>query len=114
NGVAITPANVIFPQILVHKQGTPEHLFNLLARYKWDNGIGFSANLLITSEYNLSYNGDAFALVPSYAPIHMQSVIVPWQHTLDIQLFYRSERFEASIVVLNATDQKNFSPAHPV
>ena len=114
DGVAVTPVNVIFPQTLVQKQGTPKHLFNLLARYKWGNGIGVSANLIATSQYNLSYEADAFALVPSYTPIHMQTVIIPWQYTLDVQLFYRSERFEVSFAVLNATDQKNFSPAHPV
>ena len=114
DGVVITPVSVIFPGKLVEKQGTPRHLFNALARYQWDNGFGVSANLVVTSDYHLSYDTDAFALVPSFRPFHMQTVMVPWQYTVDLQLFYRTERFECNLMVLNATDQKNFSPAHPV
>jgi len=114
DGYVYTPANVVFPGDLVEKQGTPKHLFNALTRYQWDNGFGLSANLVVTSEYNLSYATDAFATAPVFQPIETTTVVVPWQYTLDLQLFYRSERFDCSIMILNATDQKNYSPAHPV
>lgn len=114
NGIVTTPSNVVFPGEKVKKQATPVHLINVLARYKWNNGFGFSANALITGPYPLSYETLAFETVPTFTPIQMQTVVVPWQFSADLNLFYDNDNFGVRLTFLNLTDEKNFSPAHPV
>ena len=76
------------------RQGTPDHLFNLLATYKFDNGIGFSADIVATSEILNNAAG---------------TLVIPWQYTLDMSVFYQHKRFEARLSAINLTDEKNWS-----
>jgi outer membrane receptor protein involved in Fe transport len=76
------------------RQGLPQNQFNLLATYKFDCGLGFSAGIVATSEINNDVAG---------------TLRIPNQYSLDLGAFYTWNRFTARVNVLNATDQKNWS-----
>ena len=81
------------------RQGVPDHLLNLLATYKFDFGLGFNANLVTTSEVNNNAAG---------------TIVIPWQYSLDLGVFYQQKRWEARLSLLNVTDQKNWSAPNAV
>jgi outer membrane receptor protein involved in Fe transport len=81
------------------RQGVPTHLLNLLGSYKFDNGLGASANLVFTSEINNNVAG---------------TLVIPAQYTLDLSVFYQHKRFEARLSALNVTDEKNWSAPNAV
>lgn len=79
--------------------GLPEHLFNLLATYKFDFGLGASLGAVITGPIHSDYTGD---------------LKIPWQYTLDATAFYTYKNVEVRFSVLNFTDQDNWAPPNPV
>jgi outer membrane receptor for monomeric catechols len=81
------------------RQGVPDHLMNLLATYKFDFGLGFSANLVTTSEVNNNAAG---------------TLVIPWQYSVDLGVFYQQKRWEARLSLLNVTDEKNWSAPNAV
>jgi catecholate siderophore receptor len=81
------------------RQGTPSNLVNLLTTYKFDNGLGVSANLVATSEINNNVSG---------------TIKIPAQFTVDLSVFYAYKRFEARVSALNVTDEKNWSAPNAV
>ena len=81
------------------RQGVPTHLLNALVSYKFDNGLGASANVVFTSEINNNVEG---------------TLVIPAQYTLDLSVFYQHKRFEARLSALNVTDQKNWSAPNAV
>ena len=84
----------------VKVSGLPSNLFNGLISYTFDNGFGFSANTVVTGEMNNNAAG---------------SLKIPLQYTLDLGASYRyGKKWELRATVLNATDEKNWSPPNAV
>jgi len=81
------------------RQGVPEHLLNFLTTYKIYKGLGVSANIVFTSDINNNVAG---------------TLVIPAQYTLDVSVFYSAPRWEARLMALNVTDQKNWSPPNAV
>lgn len=81
------------------RQGVPKNLVNALATYKWDNGVGATANVVYTSAINNNVVGN---------------LVIPGQYTLDLTLFYNAKTWEVRFAVLNATDEKNWSAPNAV
>ena len=79
--------------------GYPKHLLNGLVSYKFDFGLGATADIQITSPINVSYLGN---------------VKIPWQYNVDFTVFYRYKNYEARVAVYDATDEHNWGPANPI
>jgi len=104
NGQVLTDPGVTLPHGVYREPGLPHHLFNFLARYQIPTDWGTFGAILgatVTGPYFLGYNG---------------YVTIPWQHELDLTLFYKTkdDHFEAKLAFLNLTNQRNFSPPNPV
>ena len=100
----LPPANRTNPTVAIGSKvkvsGLPSNLFNGLISYTFDNGFGFSANTVVTGEMNNNASG---------------SLKIPLQYTLDVGASYRyAKKWEFRATVLNATDEKNWSPPNAV
>lgn len=101
-GVPVFPNTPFYGVADYEQPGLPDHLFNGLISYSFDTGIGKFGAILgatVTGPYNVDYLG---------------KVVVPWQYSADLTLFYRHKNFEARLAFLNVTDQENWSPANAV
>jgi catecholate siderophore receptor len=78
--------------------GYPEHTFNVLATYNFDNGFGVSADGVITSTINNDYQG---------------YIVIPWQETFDVSAFYKTKEWQFRIGVNNVLNAHNWTPAYP-
>lgn len=101
NTTLVSPADRFFsaPSGSIRRQGMPEHLFNLLTTYKLDCGAGVSANLVATGDI---WNNNVGTLV------------IPAQYTLDLTVFYARKDWDARIMLLNVTDEKNWGAPNGV
>jgi outer membrane receptor protein involved in Fe transport len=79
--------------------GLPEHLFNGLISYTFDNGFGFTANTVVTGEMNNNTAG---------------TLVIPTQYTIDAGVSYKYKTWDFRAQVLNVTDEKNWSPPNAV
>jgi outer membrane receptor protein involved in Fe transport len=104
--------------------GVPEHLFNVLANYKLENGLGFQANLQVTGPVqttqagyiNIAETEEALTaqgmtlppyLINSTTGYYLPPTI-PWQFTLNTAVFYTFlDHYTVKFEVYNLTDQKN-------
>ena len=112
--------------------GVPAHLFNALANYKLDSGLGFQANLQVTGPIQTSQAGyidiagtnanaaDLTGSQPLVGPggIISSSVVapngyytpptIPWQYTLNAGVFYNFlEHYSAKFEIYNLTNNRN-------
>ncbi len=99
NGTVTLDAGGDLPVSTYRQPGLPEHLFNLLATYKFDFGLGFSLGTVVSGPIHSDYSGD---------------LRIPWQYTMDLTVFYTYKRYEARLAFLNLTDQDNWAPPNPV
>ncbi|AHF90612.1 TonB-denpendent receptor [Opitutaceae bacterium TAV5] len=76
-------------------QGLPDHQFNALVSYTFDNGFGASLNGTLHSKINNNWEG---------------TLVIPWQFQIDASVFYTYKNWDFRIAVLNLTDEKNWSP----
>jgi hypothetical protein len=80
--------------------GQPLSTFNVWGSYQWSNGFGAKATFWVTSEWNVTSSG---------------SVRVPVQYNLDLGVFYTRKVYSgilrADLDILNATDEKGWSPS---
>jgi outer membrane receptor protein involved in Fe transport len=79
--------------------GFPNQVFNTLAVYQFDNGLGFSADLQVTSPINVTWVSD---------------VKIPWQYNVDLSAFYTWKQSEVKLSVYNATNEKNWGAVNPI
>ena len=80
--------------------GLPRNQFNGLISYTLDNGWGFSANTLVTSEINNNIAG---------------TVVIPWQYEIDASVSYRyNKQWDFHLSVGNVTNEKNWAPPNAV
>jgi outer membrane receptor protein involved in Fe transport len=110
--------------------GVPAHLFNALANYKLDNGLGFQANLQVTGPVQTTQagyidigatNAAASFLTPTLVGpggLISSSVVsatgyynpptIPWQYKLNAGVFYTfAEHFTAKFEIYNLTNNRN-------
>jgi outer membrane receptor protein involved in Fe transport len=106
--------------------GVPEHLFNVLANYKLQSGLGFQTNLQVTGKIattqsgfiNIAATEAASGLpVPSYLVANggnYQSPSIPWQFTLNAAVYYNFlEHYTVKFTVYDVTDQHNLQNDYP-
>jgi catecholate siderophore receptor len=79
--------------------GLPQHLFNGLVSYSFDNGFGLNTNIVVTGEMNNNTSG---------------SLVIPMQYTLDAGASYKYKKWDLRVSVLNATNEENWSPPNAV
>jgi hypothetical protein len=79
--------------------GYPKNLINGLLTYKTDFGLGFSADIQITSPMTLSYD---------------ETLKIPWQYNVDLSVFYKYKNVVTRVSVYDATNQYNWNPANPI
>ena len=100
--------------------GVPQHIFNFLGNYKFNNGVGFRVGVQVTGPIDLTTSGQLDPAASSFVP---QSVInsgyyykspqIPWQYTANASIFYEIGPYIFTVSAYNITDQLNWqsSPA---
>jgi outer membrane receptor protein involved in Fe transport len=104
--------------------GSPEQIFNALANYKTDIGLGLRAGIQVTGPIQVANSGylDPVAstlggLLPLPSNInaangyYTKSPVIPWQYTLNAAVFYEFGRYTVTASVYNLTDQRNWESA---
>ena len=111
--------------------GIPQHVFNFLGNYKFDNGIGFRFGVQVTGpietttsgliDVNASNLGGFLPLVPQAIAstanaagiAFYHSPVIPWQYTMNASVFYQWSHYTLTFSLYNFTDQLNWesSPA---
>ncbi|RCL35366.1 MAG: hypothetical protein DBX01_02480 [Puniceicoccaceae bacterium] len=94
--------------------GCPPHLLNALVQYKFDNGFGVQANIVVTSAMQVAYNGGEYAdkddddrrTVPT--GVFLESPKLGAQYEIDLKLFYEYESWLFEFSIFNATDEDNW------
>ncbi len=87
------------PVSTYRQPGLPEHLFNLLATYKLDCGLGATVDFVVTGPIHADYTGD---------------LKIPTQFNMDLSFFYTWKNVTATVAFTNLTDQDNWAPPNPV
>lgn len=100
--------------------GVPEHLFNVLANYKLENGLGFQTNLQVTGPIETTQSGriDVAATeaatgfpVPSSIAAdggYYKAPRIPWQFTLNAAAFYNfQDHYTVKFEIYNLTSGHN-------
>ncbi|HLY54460.1 MAG TPA: TonB-dependent receptor [Stellaceae bacterium] len=100
--------------------GVPEHLFNFLADYKFDNGIGLDLGLQVTGPIDTTTSGWLDLQQSLFVPAsivakggYYQSPQIPWQYSINAAVSYTVGNWQAKVEVFNLTDQKNWLAANP-
>ena len=97
------PANSTRPTVALGStaqlSGLPKHLFNGLVSYTFDNGFGVTVNTVVTGEMNNNVSG---------------SLVIPLQYSFDAAISYKIKEWSFRAQVLNATNEKNWSPPNSV
>jgi len=104
--------------------GVPAHLFNVLANYKFNNGLGFQGNIQVTgpvqttqagyidigaTEAALTAQGMTLPpyLINSTTGYYLPPTI-PWQFTVNTAVFYTFlDHYTVKFEIYNLTDEKN-------
>jgi outer membrane receptor protein involved in Fe transport len=104
--------------------GVPEHLFNVLANYKFESGWGAQANIQVTGPVETTQSGyiNLAATELGYPGLppsiiseltasngYYQSPTIPWQYTLNAAVFYSIQNYTAKFAVYNLTDRRNLT-----
>jgi outer membrane receptor protein involved in Fe transport len=108
--------------------GVPQHLFNVLANYKHESGLGAQANIQVTGPVEVTQSGylnvaatqavaaeDFVALAPALLSTlaasggYYQSPKIPWQYTLNTAAFYSFQKYTVKFTIYNLTDQHNLT-----
>jgi hypothetical protein len=111
--------------------GVPEHLFNFLGNYKFDNGIGVRTGVQVTGPIATTPSGflDVTAsstIYGTYVPQiasqisgvtdsrgYFKSPVIPWQYTWNGAVFYQFGKSTLTLSVYNLTDRRNWQPSPP-
>jgi hypothetical protein len=94
--------------------GVPEHVFNFLGNYRFDNGLGFQSSLQVTGPIETTTSGTLDLAASEDVPAqivanggHYQSPVIPWQYTLNASVYYDIGRYEFKLSGNNLTNQHN-------
>jgi len=98
--------------------GIPQHVFNVLGNYKFDNGVGLRLGAQVTGPIETTTSGKLdptlSALVPQFVinnNYYYQSPIIPWQYTLNAAIFYQFKQYIITFSIYNLTDRVNWQSA---
>jgi len=98
--------------------GMPQHVFNFLANYKFDFGVGLRVGAQVTGPIETTTSGQlnlsASEFVPAYIVAnggYYQSPVIPWQYTLNAAIFYQWSHYTITGSVYNLTNQRNWQPS---
>ena len=117
-GYYVTPLFIGAPDgVLVEAPGVPEHLVNALIQYKWENGFGVMANFVGWGEMNSGYDGFPIT-VPDFTVddpttfavfnLTANTARLPFQHEVDMSIFYEMDDWMAKLTIFNVTDEENW------
>ena len=124
------------PDQSVNDPGVPQDVFNFLANYQFDFGLGLRLGAQVTGPIATSSSGfidiaatNAAALgsglptllgpggvVPASivdARGYFKSPQIPWQYTLNAAVYYDWGPYEVKLGAYNLTDQRNFQSSIP-
>jgi len=100
--------------------GVPQNLFNILANYKFENGLGLQANLQVTSPIETTTSGwidlDNSSDVPASVVAkggYYKSPEIPRQYTLNTAASYDFRQFQIKASVYNVTNRRNLTNDAP-
>jgi TonB dependent receptor-like, beta-barrel/TonB-dependent Receptor Plug Domain len=104
--------------------GVPEHVFNFLGNYRFDDGIGVQTSLQVTGPiatttsgtFNVAASEAAGAILPASVIAsggRYQSPVIPWQYTLNAGVYYDIDRYEFKLQANNLTNQHNLVNDNP-
>ena len=95
--------------------GVPNHVFNLLANYKFDNGVGIRSGVQVTGPIETSQSGQLNLAASSNVPEfviqnkgYFKSPGIPWQYTWNAAIFYSWDKYTVTASVYNITNQINW------
>ena len=101
--------------LTLENAGVPEHLLNGLVQYKFDNGFGVQANLVMWGEMNSGYEGYQATVRnpsdPSGASdytVTASTARAPIQYEIDTKIFYEYENWRFELSAFNITDEENW------
>jgi outer membrane receptor protein involved in Fe transport len=126
-GISLFPATLMFlPNQTFQDPGVPQHLFNVLANYKHESGLGAQTNIqvtgpvettqsgylnlsAITSPANFPYPGLTASQLAYFAANggYYKSPEIPWQYTVNAAVFYGFQNYLIKFSIYNLTDQHN-------
>jgi len=114
---------VFLPNQTFLDPGVPQHLFNVLANYKHESGLGGQANIQVTGPVETTQSGylDVAAtsgyFLPAPASIlasgFYKSPTIPWQYTLNAAAFYTYQKYTVKFSIYNLTDRRNLENDYP-
>jgi hypothetical protein len=120
--------------------GVPQHLFNVLANYKMDSGLGFQGNIQVTGPLDTTQSGYLNVAATNAAaaedfssltqPLvgqgglisssvvsangYYKSPQIPWQYTINTAAFYTwEEKYTVKFTIYNLTDRHNVTNDYP-
>jgi len=114
--------------------GVPEHLFNFLGNYKFDNGIGIRSGIQVTGPMATSGSGELNLVNSSLGGLiplptgpggsikinagnpnfgYYTAPVIPWQYTWNAAVFYEFKNYTLTLSAYNLTDQRNWQPSPP-
>ena len=128
NGDGSGVAAVFQPNQTFQDPGVPQQLFNLLANYKHESGLGAQANIQVTGPVEVTQSGylnlaytqataaeDFISLSPALLSKlssnggYYQSPVIHWQYTLNAAVFYTYKQYTAKFSVYNLTNRLNWT-----
>ncbi|MEC8333391.1 MAG: TonB-dependent receptor plug domain-containing protein [Verrucomicrobiota bacterium] len=127
-GYYISPTFGVDGNIKFENPGVPEHLLNALVQYKFDNGFGVQANLVVWGEMNSGYGGyetsifdvtadplnsglnddDELELQSAFYDITANTPRLDIQYEIDAKIFYEFEDWRFELSAFNITDEENW------
>jgi len=114
--------------------GVPEHLFNFLGNYKFDNGIGIRSGIQVTGPMATSGSGELNLVNSSLGGLiplptgpggsikvnaanpnfgYYTAPVIPWQYTWNAAVFYEFKTYTLTLSAYNLTNQRNWQPSPP-
>ena len=98
--------------------GVPQHVFNFLANYKFDFGLGLRMGAQVTGPIQTTTSGQLDLTASEFVPLYIynsggyyQSTVIPWQYTLNAAVFYQWSKYTITASVYNFTNQRNWQPS---
>jgi hypothetical protein len=103
--------------------GVPQHVFNFLGNYKFNNGIGLRFGVQVTGPIQTTTSGLIDTNASLFVPQSLLSVanaaglayyhspVIPWQYTMNTAIFYQWSHYTITLSVYNFTNQLNWESA---
>ena len=98
--------------------GVPRQIFNFLANYKFNNGIGLRYGVQVIGPIATTTSGLLDAKASSFVPRSVvdsgyfyRSPVIPTQFTMNASIFYEWKNYTVTASVYNFTDQLNWNSA---